>query len=274
LPGSVNCGIAVQLCTHFPLVLGEAGFSLLSTALMATGAATTAVNAAATNRLAIDLRCLNECMGDRTSSVTFNDGNVSKYLPKSGAAQASSGTVGRVILVRHAMPRIDPSIDAERWHLGEAGRAAARALRPLIPQPAYYVASPEPKAAQTVLELAGDADVATDAGFAEVRRPHVWSAEADYRALARAYVEGAGHAGWEPHGEVAARFEQAVARHLAAAGPAVLVIGTHGLAPTVWLASRFTLEPSPGAFWAALEFPDLIDVDPVTGSVQRYGQPT
>jgi hypothetical protein len=67
LPGSVNCGIAVQLWTHFPGVLGEAGFALLSMALTATGAATTAVNAAATSTLVIDPRCLNECMTDRTS---------------------------------------------------------------------------------------------------------------------------------------------------------------------------------------------------------------
>ncbi len=166
-----------------------------------------------------------------------------------------------MILVRHAMPLVDPSIRSERWELGDEGRAAARALRPLIPQPAYYVASPEPKAAQTVQELAGDAEIPTDAGFAEVRRPYVWSAVADYRALAWAYVAGTSHDGWEPHEAVAARFDAAVTRHAVAAGDKVLVIGTHGLAPTVWLAGRFELKPSPAEFWAALRFPDLIDVD-------------
>jgi broad specificity phosphatase PhoE len=164
------------------------------------------------------------------------------------------------------MPQIDPSVRSERWQLGDAGRAAARALRPLIPQPAYYVASPEPKAAQTLQEVAGDAEVGTDPGFAEVHRPFV---DSGYRALARAYVEGTCHDGWEPHEEVAARFADAVARHAAAAGQTMLVIGTHGLAPTVWLARRFELKPSPGAFWAALDFPDLIDVDPVTGVVTK-----
>ena len=52
-----------------------------------------------------------------------------------------------MLLVRHAMPLADPSIRAETWELGEEGRAAARALRPLIPQPAYYANQPEPKAA-------------------------------------------------------------------------------------------------------------------------------
>jgi hypothetical protein len=32
-----------------------------------------------------------------------------------------------VILVRHAMPEVRPEVPAERWELGEAGRAAARA---------------------------------------------------------------------------------------------------------------------------------------------------
>jgi len=164
------------------------------------------------------------------------------------------------------MPQIDPSVSAERWQLGDAGRAAAGALRPLIPRPAHYVASPEPKAVQTLQELAGEAEIATDPGFAEVRRPYV---EVDYRTLARAYVEGTGHAGWEPHDEVATRFEEAIARHTGAARSTILVIGTHGLALTVWLGRRFPLEPSAGAFWAALGFPDLIDVDLANGAVRR-----
>ncbi len=67
------------------------------------------------------------------------------------------------------------------------------------------------------------------------------------------------------------RFDAAVARHaaLAAAGNQILVIGTHGLAPTVWLASRVSLDPDPAHFWAALRFPDVIDVDLAGGTASR-----
>ncbi|MEV2240353.1 hypothetical protein [Micromonospora sp. NPDC049891] len=81
----------------------------------------------------------------------------------------------RLMLVRHAMPVVEPTVPAERWLLGPDGRAAARALRPLVIGPAYYVASSEPKAVQTVQEIAGHTTVSTDTGLVEVRRPHQWS---------------------------------------------------------------------------------------------------
>jgi len=176
---------------------------------------------------------------------------------------------GRLILIRHAMPEIDPRTPAELWHLGDEGRAAARVLGPLLARPAYYVASTEPKAVETMQEIAGELTVHIDAGFAEVRRPRRWSE--DYRAVAGAYVDGARHDGWELHQEVVERFDAAVARHtvLAAAGNSTLTIGTHGLAATVWLASRFPLHPSPAQFWAALRFPDIVDVVPAAGTLSR-----
>jgi broad specificity phosphatase PhoE len=174
--------------------------------------------------------------------------------------------VDRLVLVRHAMPHIVPAVASERWELGAEGRAAARALRPLIEQPAYLVASDEPKALQTLQELSGHPQVPTDPGFAEVRRPHVADGDT-YRALARAYLDGAEHDGWEPHAQVAQRFAGAVARHATAATGSTLVIGTHGLAPTVWLAGLLRLHPSTAQFWQSLRFPDIIDVDLVGRTV-------
>jgi broad specificity phosphatase PhoE len=172
----------------------------------------------------------------------------------------------RLVLVRHAMPAVDPVVPSERWELGPEGRAAARALRPRLPSPGWFVASPEPKTRQTLEEVADE--VAIEAGFAEVRRPYVWGD--DYRGIARAYVEGVHHDGWEAHQDVIARFDAAVVRHasIAAARNATLIVGTHGLAPTVWLASRYRLEPDPAAFWAALRFPDIIEVDLAAATVR------
>jgi len=183
----------------------------------------------------------------------------------------------RVMLIRHAMPDAgrsartsgrrtvggrDPEIvPARDWRLGDAGRAAAKALATALPPNAYLVASDEPKAIETVSLASGGATVAIDAGFAEVRRPDAWTDA--HRALAAAYVGGATHAGWELQASVVRRFDAAVARHheFATARHQVLVIGTHGMAMTLWLASRFVLAPDPVGFWAALAFPDVVVVD-------------
>jgi broad specificity phosphatase PhoE len=175
----------------------------------------------------------------------------------------------RLVLVRHAMPAVLPDVPAECWELDEQGRAASRALAGAVPDSSYYVSSDEPKAFQTVYEMSGGREVVAESDFREVRRPHRWSD--DYRDQARAYVAGICPDGWEPRAQVVARFDAALSRHArtAAARQQTLVIGTHGLAPTVWLASRLPLQPSPGDFWASLEFPDLIDVDLATERAER-----
>jgi broad specificity phosphatase PhoE len=177
----------------------------------------------------------------------------------------------RLILIRHAMPEVDPAVPAGQWHLGAGGRAAARALRPLVSGPADHVASTEPKAQQTLQELAGRPVVEADARFAEVRRPRVWSDGDSYRARAHDYVRGRRLDGWEPHEDVVARFEAAVVHHAAtaAARGRTLVVGTHGLAATLWLAGRFPLAPDPAGFWQSLRFPELIDIDLRTGELTR-----
>ncbi|GIH16368.1 histidine phosphatase family protein [Rugosimonospora africana] len=176
--------------------------------------------------------------------------------------------VDRLILVRHAMPAVDPEIPGHLWELGEEGRAAARALAALH-EPGYYVASDEPKALQTVREMSAGRDVVPEPRLREVLRPHRWSD--GYRAQAHAYVDGVCHEGWEPHARVAARYEAAISHHarVAAARKQALIVGTHGLAPTVWLATRLRLEPTPADFWSSLRFPDLIEVDFVGGRVLR-----
>nr|WP_221377471.1 hypothetical protein [Actinoplanes polyasparticus] len=122
------------------------------------------------------------------------------------------------------------------------------------------MASTEPKAAETLRAAAiGGGPVLQDAGFDEVRRPHEW--RDDHRERARAYVGGATHPGWEPQPHVAARFTAAIARHAALAGAGPLVVGTHGMALTTWLAARSLITDPPGAFWAALTFPDVVTVD-------------
>ena len=57
----------------------------------------------------------------------------------------------RLILVKHAMPEIDPQLPAPRWPLSSAGREASVALAKRLERyrPTRVVTSVEPKAAET-----------------------------------------------------------------------------------------------------------------------------
>jgi broad specificity phosphatase PhoE len=168
------------------------------------------------------------------------------------------------------MPDVQPDVPAREWHLGDDGRVAARNLGQILPPRAHLVASDEPKAVETLTEASGRSDVAIDAGFGEVRRPNAPSGRT-HRALAAAYLGGAAHAGWEPHSSVVRRFHAAVLRHLDAlsVGGEAVVIGTHGMAMTMWLFARVRPDGDRAGFWATLEFPDVVVVDLERGNYQR-----
>jgi broad specificity phosphatase PhoE len=163
--------------------------------------------------------------------------------------------VGRLWLVRHAMPAHGPEVAAAEWELSEQGRQAAESLRPVIPAGALLVSSTEPKARQT-LEPAGD--VLTDERFNEVHRKEAYSA--DFQAARRAYVCGSDHSGWETRAAVAVRFDSGVRHWHALAGTRPLVIASHGMAMTLWLSATVRIA-DPGGFWAGLRFPDVLEVD-------------
>lgn len=59
--------------------------------------------------------------------------------------------MAQLLLVKHALPNIQPDVPARAWQLGEKGRAQsallAEALRPY--HPSVVIASDEPKAAET-----------------------------------------------------------------------------------------------------------------------------
>ncbi|HEY3000947.1 MAG TPA: histidine phosphatase family protein, partial [Kribbellaceae bacterium] len=106
----------------------------------------------------------------------------------------------------------------------------------------------------------------SDPRFDEVRRDEAYAD--DFRTARRAYVAGTDHPGWEPRADVVRRFAAGVAEHVAAAGDRAVVIATHGMALTIWLAAATGL-PDPGAFWAGLAFPDALAVDLASGTASR-----
>lgn len=166
-----------------------------------------------------------------------------------------------LILVRHAMPDVDPRVPPHEWPLSEAGRSAAALLAGDLPAGSRLVASTETKAWQT-LEPAGQVD--RDPRFTEIRRVEPW--EGDFLRLRREYVDGVDHPDWEPRTQVVERFDTAIAEYLDIAHGQPLVVASHGMAMTVWLTARVGLR-DPGAFWAGLRFPDACRVDLTTKTI-------
>jgi broad specificity phosphatase PhoE len=162
-----------------------------------------------------------------------------------------------IVLVRHAMPLVDPDVDPASWLLSSEGEAAARALSDALPTDAVLVSSDEPKAHAT-LALATGREVITDARLREVARPRE-PYRADFAVARLAYVDGLPPPGWEPQTAVVARIDAAIAAHRVPGRP--LVLGGHGMAFTTWL-SAYGLVNDPVAFWSALRLPDVFNVLP------------
>jgi broad specificity phosphatase PhoE len=161
------------------------------------------------------------------------------------------------------MPALSPEIPPEQWQLDPAGQRGADTLSHVIPPDALLVSSHEPKARQT-LEPTGH--VFTDIRFNEVSRNELF--HGDFRARRRAYINGIDHPGWEPRQHVAARFDAGIRFWYPRADPQPLVVATHGMAMTVWLATTMNIA-DPANFWAELRLPDIFEVNLATGTFGR-----
>ena len=165
-----------------------------------------------------------------------------------------------IILVRHAMPRLEPGIDPAQWTLGDDGVAAARAVGHLLPSGAVLVSSDEPKAHATLTAMVPGLPVTLDHRLREVARP-LEPFDDEFRAARLAYVAGDPPDGWEPPATVASRIDAAVTEHQTLGRP--LVLAGHGMAFTTWL-SAHDLITDPRAFWSDLRLPDLFLVRDAT----------
>jgi broad specificity phosphatase PhoE len=163
--------------------------------------------------------------------------------------------MAQIVLVRHAMPVMEPEVPPDRWRLGDEGRAAARELAHALPRAPFAVTSDEPKARESAEELVAvcGGTLTVDARVAETRRPRGW--DANFAESARQLVAGRRHDGWESQHAVVARFDSAVREAVEARAGAPLVVVTHGQALTLWLQSIGAVDDAP-RFWSELAFPD------------------
>jgi len=185
--------------------------------------------------------------------------------------------VGRgVVLVRHALPEVTPGVAPANWPLLESSREDCVLLAHHLPEKLAPVVltSPERKADETarVIALRRSLQWRVDPRLREVERPDEWSD--NYRERAEAYLADGGCDGWEPHAKVVARVGAAVDEALREFPEGDLVVAGHGLALTLFAASRWGFAPAP--FWRKLTFPDAWRFDLETGEKKRLylvGQP-
>ena len=144
-----------------------------------------------------------------------------------------------MLLVRHSLPALDPSVPPEEWQLSDEGRRRCGALaeRLAAREPAVLLSSTEPKARETARRTVG------------------WLRPEDLDGGIRALFERPDEVvfGEESAVSALARFEAAVE-----ALPESSVVVTHGTVLSLFVAARTGRDPY--ELWRRLELPDVVEL--------------
>ncbi len=184
-------------------------------------------------------------------------------------------TKARLILIKHALPQIDPDVPSALWVLGEEGRAAAAEMgRRLAGLGARAViSSTEPKAVETGQIIARELGLpcSADEDFGETKRETVGflPREAFDAGICKFFAEPLDLVfGEETADQAYERFSGAIERH-EAAGEGPLIIAAHGTVISLFLSRRTGADAM--ELWRSLKLPhalvlgfDLQLIDSVT----------
>ena len=177
-----------------------------------------------------------------------------------------------VILVRNAMPVVQPGVHPVRWRLDALSRAAVGALALALPE---RIADPvwsshEARAQETAEALlacwAEDRPgLRLDPDLREVGRPSAWSST--YTEDLAGYLRHGERDGWEPAAAVRERVGSAVDRAVREAAELPAVVVTHGLALSLYVGATCGVRPA--GFLHSLLHPDAWLVDVAAGRLER-----
>ncbi len=168
----------------------------------------------------------------------------------------------RIVLIRHARPRIEDNVPPPRWKLLPEGVQATARLAERLREFRFagIASSPEPKAIGTAKAIAGPLGltVEIDHGLAEQARRSVGvlSREDLETGIAGLFANpGQLVFGDETADACFDRFRQALDRQLAKGAGDVIAV-THGTILTVYVARIAGIDPMP--FWRGLGLPTAI----------------
>lgn len=168
-----------------------------------------------------------------------------------------------VILVKHAVPDIDPAVPAHRWRLSEEGRRRAEDLGRVLKayRPGAVASSVEPKARETAEIAARSLGLPClawpglhehrRAGTGFLTRERFEAAVADFFARPAVQVMGE-----ETADAAHTRFRDALEALLSAHPANNLAVVTHGTVITLFVSRALGLEPYP--LWRRLGLPSLV----------------
>jgi broad specificity phosphatase PhoE len=169
-----------------------------------------------------------------------------------------------LILVRHSLPEIVPSVRASQWHLSEEGRRRCEGLAERLAayEPDVIVTSLEPKAIETGQIVARVLGIPceTAPNLHEHERPkeeHFGSRE-QFEAQVSCLFEHPGELifGNETADEAHDRFASAIGNVLQTHHSGNLAVVTHGTVLTLFVARAAGIEPVP--FWRRLGLPAFV----------------
>jgi len=168
-----------------------------------------------------------------------------------------------LILVKHAMPALEPGVPSRDWHLSDLGRERCIPLATHLAAytPTIIAASAEPKATETgqiiAARLAAPVEVVADLHEND-RTGLGWLDSDELEAtIARFFAEPDRRIiGTETADEAHARFASAVADVCARHPHGNIIIVAHGTVITLFVARHARQEPLP--FWKRLGLPSFV----------------
>lgn len=177
-----------------------------------------------------------------------------------------SGASRQLVLVKHALPVLDPARPAREWVLGAEGERQAAALAEELRRflPFRLAASPEPKASRTA-RIVADAlgpGVDLDDGLREIDRPAIPIMPRDEheRYNLQLFAEfDRPVIGAESGREAQRRFAEAVARTLEKDASTNHVIVAHGTVVALFAAREDRAQAV--ALWKRLQCPSFVVLD-------------
>jgi broad specificity phosphatase PhoE len=168
-----------------------------------------------------------------------------------------------LVLVKHSLPHIIPTLPAHRWHLSVEGRLRCQALaeKLAVYSPGCILSSKEPKAVETAQLVANHLDqiFLIYEGLHEHDRSNVWwTVEERFEAQVDEFFRHPDRLvmGRETASQAQVRFSRAVTSILKQHSEETIAIIAHGTVITLFVTQAIKLEPF--GFWKRLGLPSFV----------------